>query len=133
MSLCSLIYKTCKLIADAVDLTEIMRTGNELYSVLSRSTGQTYLLLAELPNMMSMLNNNYQLELLLHAVTLNENIPGVMPLQHAVQNLMQVGYTSFLLTIGCNTVSIYINSDGIFKLFDSHGRDAYGKSDSRRT
>ena len=47
---------------------------------------------------MTMFNNNYQLEFsdsfsrMLHAVTLNENIPGVVPLQHAVQNLMQVGY-----------------------------------------
>ena len=99
-----------------------MRIDNELYSVLSSSTGQTYLLLNELPNMVTMFNNHYQIECSdsyserLHAMAVNENIPGVMPLELAIQRLMQNGYSLFLLTIGCNTVSFYINSNGLFNV-----------------
>ena len=46
---------------------------------------------------------------------------------------MQLGYSSFLLTIGCNTVSIYLSSNGVFKLFDSHSRDLSGKSHPQGT
>lgn len=62
MSCCALIYNTIKPITDSVHLTEIMTIGNELYSVLARSTGQTYLLLTELPNKLRMLDHDYQLE-----------------------------------------------------------------------
>jgi hypothetical protein len=46
MSLCALIYKFCKAsITNPADLIQIMNIGNELYSVLSRLLGQSYLLL----------------------------------------------------------------------------------------
>ena len=87
-----------------------------------------------------MLGNNYQIEFSesfagrLHAmpVAMNELVPGVMPLECAVQNLIQ-GYISFLLTVGCNTVSIYFNSNGVFNLFDSHARDSSGMSNPHGT
>lgn len=60
MSLCALIYNTSKPITGSVDLTEIMPIGNELYSILSSSISQTYLGR-------------------LHAVTMEEDIPNVMP------------------------------------------------------
>lgn len=59
-------------------------------------------------------------------MTLNGYIPNVISLECAVQSIMQLGYSSFLLTVGYNTVSIYLNSNGVFSLFDSHARDASG-------
>ena len=94
-------------------IVQIMNIGNELYSVLSRLSRQSYLLLTELPTMITVQNINYQLEFTesysgsLHSATLNENIPYVMPLDCALQTLIQEGYISFLLTIGCSTIAIY--------------------------
>lgn len=36
--------------------------GNELYSILSQSTGKSFLTLTELPSVISMLEENYQLK-----------------------------------------------------------------------
>ena len=80
-----------------------------------------------------LLNTNYQLEFSesysgnLHAATLNENIPYVMPLDCALQCLIQESCNSFLLTIGSNTVAIYSIPNGSLKIFDSHARDSFGK------
>ena len=49
-----------------------------------------------------------------------------MSLDCALQNLVQENYNSFLLTIGCNTVSIYTIPNGLLKIFDSHARDSFG-------
>ena len=60
-----------------------------------------YLLLTELPTMLTVLNINYQLQFSecysgsLHAATSNENIPYVMPLDCALQSLVQESYVSF--------------------------------------
>ena len=130
MSLCALIYNYStgnRSINNTGDLIQIMNIRNELYSALSRLSSQTYLLLTELPTMVTMLNTNYQLEFSksyssnLHAATLNENIPYVMP------------YNSFILTIGCNTVSIYSMPNGSLKIFDSHARDLFGMAHSHGT
>ena len=40
-----------------------------------------------------------------------------------------MNYQRCLLTIDCNTVAISIISEGTFKIFDSHSRDAYGIPD----
>ena len=54
MSLCSLIFNYSNgSITDSGDLIQIMNLGNELYSVLSRLLGQSYLLLSELPTMVT--------------------------------------------------------------------------------
>ena len=133
MSLCALIYKYTKTsITDPEDLTIIMNIGNELYSALSRLSRQTYLLLTELPSMVTMLDTNYQLVFSesytgnLHAVTIDESIPYVMPLTCALQNLLHENYDLFLVTIGCNAVSVYLMSNGSLKIFDSHARDSFG-------
>ena len=100
MSLCSLIYNahSDKSITNSGDLIQIMNIGNELYSTLSKLLRQTYLLLTELPTMVTALNTNYQLEFsesysgCLYTATLNENIPYVMPLDWALQSLIQENY-----------------------------------------
>ena len=53
-----------------------------------------------------------------------------MPLYCALQTLIQVGYISFLLTIGCSTVAIYTTSNDVLKIFDSHARDSFGMADA---
>ena len=60
MSSCALIYKyTEGSINEPEYLIKIMDICNELYSALSR---QIYLLLTELPNMVTVLDTNYKLQ-----------------------------------------------------------------------
>ena len=110
----------------------IMDIGNELYSALSRLSKQTYLLLTELPNMVTVLDTNYQLQFSesysgnLNTITIDENIPYLMPFACALQNLLQENYDSFLVTIACNTASFYLMPNGSLKVFDSQSRDSFG-------
>ena len=55
MSLCALIYNHRSPICSSTDLANIMNIGNELYSVLSRLHNQDFLLLTELPDMITVL------------------------------------------------------------------------------
>ena len=135
MSLCSLIYNDKNSITSAEDLVEIMNIGNELYSSLSRISRNTFLMLTELPTMITVFDTNYHLQYSesytcrLHANSNNysiEGFPYTMPLDSALQTLIAETYNSFLLTIECNTVAIYHTLDGTFKVFDSHARDSFG-------
>ena len=140
MSLCALIYKFTKTAVNTPeDLIVIMDIGNELYSALSRMTRQTYLLLTELPNMVTVLDTNYQLQFSesytgnLHVNMINEHIPYVMPFVCAIECLLQQNYDSFLVTIQSNTVSVYSMPNGSFKIFDSHARDSFGMASPHGT
>ena len=46
----------------------------------------------------------------------------------AFESLMAQSYTSFILGVRCIVVGIYCCNNGVFKVFDSHGRDLYGNS-----
>ena len=144
MCLCALIHNfrnksVTHKISYPEHLVQIMNIGNELHSALSSLSRQSYLLLTELPTMVTVLNTNYQLEFTesysgtLHNATLNEVIPYVMPLDCALQTLIQECYISFLLTIGCSTIAIYTTSNGVLKIFDPHARDSFVMADGRGT
>jgi hypothetical protein len=49
-----------------------------------------------------------------------------MPLDSALEQLQQQSFNLFLLTIEYNTVSIFTDSNGLLKVFDSHARDSFG-------
>ena len=139
MSLCALVYNNIKGINSCNDLVQIMNMGNELYSILSQSTGQSYLMLTELPSMISMLEENYQLKFS-ESYTGNaqndaiiEGYQYCMPMDRAFESLLSENYRSFILTVGFITVGIYCTDTGKFKIFDSHARDAYGKSHPQGT
>ena len=61
MSLSALIYNKMKGIQSCNDLVQIMEIGNQLYSKLSQSTRQVYLMRTELPSMIAMFEKNYLL------------------------------------------------------------------------
>jgi hypothetical protein len=63
----------------------------------------------------------------------SENIPFVMPLDSALEQLQQQSFNLFLLTIEHNTVSIFTDSNGLLKVFDSHARDSFGMPHSHGT
>ena len=62
MSLCALMYHNMKGIGNPNDLKQIMHIGNQLYSSLSQLSRQSFLLLTDLPSMLTVLEKDYQLE-----------------------------------------------------------------------
>ena len=62
MSLCALMYHNIKGIGNPNDLKQIMHIGNQLYSSLSQLSRQSFLLLTDLPSMLTVLEEDYQLE-----------------------------------------------------------------------
>ena len=132
MSFTSLIHNHKNGITSPTDLVNIMKTGNELYTALSRLSRQSYLLLTEVPEMITMFNSNYHLQ---YSPSYTGKICGscamedfdyCMPLENAIQALVGQNYGSFLLTILSTTVAIYCTADEKFKIFDSHARDSFG-------
>ena len=139
MSLSALIYNCAHPITSPIDLMKIMDIGNELYSSLSKLYRQSFLMLSELPMNIMMLNNNYQLE---YSDSYSGNVQGTAciesfsyctSLYSAFQSLRGGRYSSFILTIGNSTVSIYCTEDNIYKVFDSHARDLFGMPHAQGT
>ena len=110
ISLCSLIYVHGNgSILDTSALVNIMNLGNELYSMLSRMSRQSYLLLTELPTMVYYLRNypqwySYSFEfsesytatvIFISLYTASESIPFVMPLDSALEQLRQETFHLF--------------------------------------
>ena len=133
MSLYSLIHTHCNgSVTNSSALVEIMNLGNELYSMLSRLSRQHYLLLTELPTLLTIKNIGYSLEFSnsytgnVHLNVPIINFPFVMPLNSALEQLQHQQFNSFLLTIECNTISIFIDNNSLFKVFYSHSRDLFG-------
>ena len=62
MSLCGLIYHNMEGIGNPYDSKQIMHIGSQLYSSLSQLSRQSFLLLTDLPSMLTVLEEDYQLE-----------------------------------------------------------------------
>ena len=56
-----------------------------------------------------------------------------MAVDRALESPLSQNYFSFILTIGCIGVSISHTDNGIYKIFDSHARDEYGRSHPQGT
>ena len=91
-----------------------------------------YLLLEELPTMITVEDTDYSIELSqsytgnLHFRVMNESVPFVMALNFPVLQLQQEAFNSFFFTIEYNTVSIFTELNSVVKVFDSHTRDSFG-------
>ena len=62
MSLCALIYSKIRRITSVNDMIQIMTVGSQLYSSLSLLLRQSMLMLAELPEMVTVFERFFQLE-----------------------------------------------------------------------
>ena len=110
----------------------ILSTGDSLYTCISNSINKTFLLLTDVPEIVSVSDQMYSLQ---YSVSFagdlfmtTTNLP-YFSLENAVNNLFlysELNYQHCLLTIECNTVAIFKNSEGNFNIFDSHSRDSYG-------
>ena len=113
-------------------LNTILENGNNLYVYISNSIGKDFLLLTEVPEMISLSNNIYTLqysESYAGSVFMTVSNEPFIALEDALNKMFlssQLDYNFALLTIGCNTVAIFKITEVAFKVFDSHSRDIYG-------
>ena len=133
MSLSALICNFRKAITCSADLIQVMKIGNNLYSTLSQSAKQLFLLLTDLPAMVNLFETNYNLRyrksysgILNRNSICIEDFPFVMSLASAFDSLLRDNYNSFLLTIGSYTVGIYSLPNDRCKIFNSHSKDLSG-------
>ena len=62
MNLCALIYHNMKRKGNPDELKQIMHIGSKLHSSLSQLSRKSFLLLADLPSMLTVQEKDYQLE-----------------------------------------------------------------------
>ena len=114
-------------------LNNILTIGNNLYTSI-RCPIQTndYLLLTDVPCIVSIYNNVYTLEYsesLTGSLSMTSNNGPHMSLQNSLAEVFsncQLNYNCCLLTIGINTVAVIKNSEQSFKIFDTHSRICMG-------
>ena len=133
MSLSALVFNFRKAITSSADLIQVMNIGNCLYSTLLQSTKEMFLLLTDLPAMVSLFEASYDLRFSesysgflsgdSYHVT---DFPYVMSLAAAFDSLLRENYSSCILTIGSYAVAIYSLANGRYKIFDSHSKDLSG-------
>ena len=91
-------------------------------------------MMTELPTIVNVFDSTYQFRFsesysgTLDHETSVEGYQYCTSLKTAFESLISENYTSFILMIGCITVAVYYTSNEIFRIFDSHARDLYGKS-----
>ena len=133
MSLSALVFNFRKAITSSADLIQVMNIGNCLYSTLLQTTKEMFLLLTDLPTMVSLFETSYDLrfsESYSGFLSGDSNhvtdFPYVMSLAAAFDSLLRENYSSFILTIGSYAVAIYSLANGRYKIFDSHSKDLSG-------
>ena len=117
---------------DSTVLNSILHAGNNLYSFISNSVKKSYLLLTDVPEMVSVFDGIYCMQygdpFAGDLFVGNTTLP-FYSLKDSFDNLFKetcLNYQHCMLTIGCNTVAIFKTSEETFKVFDSHSRDLYG-------
>ena len=106
MSLCALIYHNMRGINTSNDLLKTMHIGNELYSSQSQLALQSFLMLTELPTMLTVLDENYQHTGNIHGDSAIDGFQYCMGLQRALQYFISQQYNSFILIVGAVGIAI---------------------------
>ena len=120
-------------------MAQILHIGNSLHSLLSKCTRQTFLLLCELPENVSVFNINSSLHYseslagnvkghLMNSTTqADEGLQPYVSLMAALECMLScLKYESCLLTVECNIVAIFKTSNSLFMCcMSDHVRTAY--------
>ena len=137
MSLTAIVQTQVKDITtwDSSFLNEILSVGNNLYTYIHNSVNHDYLLLSDVPEMVSVGNKVYCLQYSesfsgdVFQITDEEPFYMLKTALSKIFSPTELSYRHCLLTIDCNTVAVCMISEGMFKIFDSHSRDLYGIPD----
>ena len=120
---------------DSSFLNKILCIGNNLYTCIHNSVNKDFLLLSDVPEMVSVDNKVYCLQ---YSASFSGDVFKIFDdepfytLKTALNKIFsptELNYQHCLLTIDCNTVAIFMISEGKFKIFDSHSRDLHGIPD----
>ena len=120
---------------DTSFLNKILCIGNNLYTCIHNSINKDYLLLSDVPEMVSVDNKVYCLQ---YSASFSGDVFKIFDdepfytLKTALNKIFsptELNYQQCLLTIDCSTVAICMISEGTFKIFDSHSKDLYGIPD----
>ena len=134
MSLCAIVYKDIKSVNiwDRLMLNSILMCGNSLYGIITQSINKSYLLLTDVSEFVDINNRAFSLQYsnsFSRALHMSENSPPHVTLEHALNEVfVSMHNSSCFFTIGMNTVAILMPFPGVFKVFDSHSRDVFGRS-----
>ena len=102
---------------------------------MHNSINKDYLLLSDVPAMVSVDNKVYCLQYSdsfsgdVFKISDNEPFYTLKTALNKIFSPTELNYQHCLLTIDCNTVAICMISEGTYKIFDSHSRDVYGIPD----
>jgi hypothetical protein len=100
------------------------------FIIISQSINKDFLLLTDVPELVDIGNDTFCLEYsesFTGALFMTANNDPYVTLEHAFNEIFVTSnYKSCLLTIGLNTVSIFMPFPDFFKVFDSHPRDHHG-------
>ena len=111
---------------DSSFLNKILCIGNNLYTCIHNSVNKDFLLLSDVPEMVSVDNKVYCLQ---YSASFSGDVFKIFDdepfytLKTALNKIFsptELNYQHCLLTIDCNTVAICMISEGKFKIFDSH-------------
>ena len=111
-------------------LNSILICGNSLYGIISQSINKSYLFLTDVPEFVDIDNHPFNLQYsnsFSGALHMSENSPLHATLEHALNEVFVSLHYNSLLTIGMNTVAILMPFPGVFKVFDSHSQDVFGR------
>ena len=132
ISLCSIVYSEIKSVNiwDTLIMNQILEYGNNLFSIITRSINKDFLLLTDVSEFVDIEDDTFCLEYsepFSGALFVSVNNDPYVTLEHSFNEIFfSLNYKSCLLTIGMNTVAIFMPFPNVFKIFDSHSRDLHG-------
>ncbi len=101
-----------------------------MYSVVSQCIQKDFLLLTEILELVDIGSDTYHLEYtesFSGALFMTVNFDAYVTLEHAFNEIFFTSnYKSCLITVGINTVAVFMPFPDVFKVFDFHSRDLHG-------
>ena len=111
---------------DSSFLNTILFVGNNLYTYINNSINKDYLLLSDVPEMVSVDNKVYRLQYSesfsgdVFKLSDDEPFYTLKTDLNKIFSPTELNYQHCLLTIDCHTVAICMTCERTFKIFDSH-------------
>ncbi|CAB4005683.1 ATP-dependent DNA helicase PIF1 [Paramuricea clavata] len=132
MSIYAIVYNEIKSVNiwDTPLMNMLLINANNLYAIISQHIQKDFLLLTDVPEILSINNDTFNLEYsdsFSGALWMDQGNEPYVTLEHAFHEVFDAGnYKACLLTIQANTVAVLMPFPDVFKVFDSHSRDMHG-------
>ena len=111
-------------------MNAILANGNNLYGIISQHVKKDFLLLTEVPEMVSIDSNIVHLDFtdsFSGALLLDENVNAHVTPKHSFYQVFNIdNCKACLLTIDANTVAVFMPFPDVFRIFYSHSLNMHG-------